>query len=465
MDLLGDFSIGDGADTTGSTYYDPGMPSVDSIPAGGYDIGTLGSYADNGLANYDPSYYGTPNSEGALANYHDASQPSGASGGAGGYSTKGLGFANSQQQQGQGSTPAAPERQSAFAKAIGLKPTADGSATNWTDPKTILQMTKALGVGGQLLGAIMGRGHQNVQSAQSLLGQLQSNPRNQWNPTQQQTADQFFNQRFVPAWQRPAPPAPVNVVSNYATGGSVDDDDPMSKPQSLGQFHKSLGDQIRSRVEYTKMLTRNHTDWDHNVGDQLLSRKTGKLYNITGRSIQNIGSTKNPNMGAVYHYEHQGTDEDGSPTSERGTFHQSLMRQNPGSLVNLTTPQNMAEGGEAMGGDAMGPMDDQGPLGQAAQQPQQPPEGLVNTDGTGQSDDVPVNLSGGEYIIPADVVALIGDGNNAAGAKILDQWVQQVRQRGRSTGPEDNPPPHDGQMPDGGGPLSAAASDDQGEQP
>lgn len=58
---------------------------------------------------------------------------------------------------------------------------------------------------------------------------------------------------------------------------------------------------------------------------------------------------------------------------------------------------------------------------------------------TGRADTVPAMLSGGEYVIPADVVAMLGDGNNEAGGKILDKLVAQLRQnyKGHSANPKD----------------------------
>lgn len=57
------------------------------------------------------------------------------------------------------------------------------------------------------------------------------------------------------------------------------------------------------------------------------------------------------------------------------------------------------------------------------------------TPGTGMADDVPAAINGsqpaalseGEYVIPADVVGMIGDGNTDAGSKILDKMVAQIR--------------------------------------
>jgi len=46
----------------------------------------------------------------------------------------------------------------------------------------------------------------------------------------------------------------------------------------------------------------------------------------------------------------------------------------------------------------------------------------------GQADTVHAKLSEGEYVIPADVVSHLGDGNSVAGAKALDAMLKQVRQ-------------------------------------
>ena len=54
--------------------------------------------------------------------------------------------------------------------------------------------------------------------------------------------------------------------------------------------------------------------------------------------------------------------------------------------------------------------------------------GIVEGIGGGQEDNVPAQLSVGEYVIPADVVSALGDGNNDAGASKLDQFLQAVRE-------------------------------------
>lgn len=58
------------------------------------------------------------------------------------------------------------------------------------------------------------------------------------------------------------------------------------------------------------------------------------------------------------------------------------------------------------------------------------PSGLgryIAGDTNGQDDKIPALLSDGEYVIPADVVAHLGDGNNTAGAKKLDMGLKKIR--------------------------------------
>lgn len=63
-------------------------------------------------------------------------------------------------------------------------------------------------------------------------------------------------------------------------------------------------------------------------------------------------------------------------------------------------------------------------------------QALGSVGGKGMDDDVPAAIDGetpaalsqGEYVIPADVVALLGDGNSKAGAKVLDELATMIRQ-------------------------------------
>jgi hypothetical protein len=65
---------------------------------------------------------------------------------------------------------------------------------------------------------------------------------------------------------------------------------------------------------------------------------------------------------------------------------------------------------------------------------------LVQGDGGGQDDTVPINASNGEYVIDADAVSALGDGSNEEGARRLDEMVQMLRQHKRSAPPSEIPP-------------------------
>lgn len=52
---------------------------------------------------------------------------------------------------------------------------------------------------------------------------------------------------------------------------------------------------------------------------------------------------------------------------------------------------------------------------------------MVKGPGAGLSDSIPANLSDGEYVIPADVVSMMGDGSTDAGGRKLDGLVAKVR--------------------------------------
>lgn len=66
--------------------------------------------------------------------------------------------------------------------------------------------------------------------------------------------------------------------------------------------------------------------------------------------------------------------------------------------------------------------------------------GYVMSDQGGQDDVVPINAAGGEYVWDADVVAALGDGNNAAGAAKLDAVRRLIREHKRAAPPDSIPP-------------------------
>lgn len=65
----------------------------------------------------------------------------------------------------------------------------------------------------------------------------------------------------------------------------------------------------------------------------------------------------------------------------------------------------------------------------------------VAGEGDGQSDDIPAWLADGEFVFPADVVSALGNGSTKAGTDKLYEMMHSIRERARSKGPKDLPPP------------------------
>lgn len=65
----------------------------------------------------------------------------------------------------------------------------------------------------------------------------------------------------------------------------------------------------------------------------------------------------------------------------------------------------------------------------------------VTGPGDGQSDDIPAMLADGEFVIPADVVAALGNGSTKAGSDKLYDMMHSIREYHRSAKPQDLPPP------------------------
>ncbi|QBX32596.1 MAG: hypothetical protein GOVbin2604_48 [Gammaproteobacteria virus GOV_bin_2604] len=82
-------------------------------------------------------------------------------------------------------------------------------------------------------------------------------------------------------------------------------------------------------------------------------------------------------------------------------------------------------------------------------------QGLIEGEGGGMDDMVDgvigdqekVAVSPGEYIVPADVVGDLGDGNNEQGARIMDDFLSRVRQEKHGTDKQPDPINLDNVMP------------------
>ena len=60
-------------------------------------------------------------------------------------------------------------------------------------------------------------------------------------------------------------------------------------------------------------------------------------------------------------------------------------------------------------------------------------EGLVVGNGGGMDDVEPVLLSRDEYVIPADVVAHVGDGSTTRGGELFDEMIANIRKEKTDT--------------------------------
>lgn len=105
----------------------------------------------------------------------------------------------------------------------------------------------------------------------------------------------------------------------------------------------------------------------------------------------------------------------------------------PGSNISV---QGRAEGGEIEGHNPE--FFSEGGLGSIDNR-------YVQGEGDGTSDSVPAMLANGEFVIPADVVAKIGNGSNEAGAGVLDQFLVEIRKHAHSNG-EKLPPESKGPL-------------------
>lgn len=207
--------------------------------------------------------------------------------------------------------PVTTDKQNALLKALGFKATADGSATDFSDPKSLSQLMKLIGIGGNFLTKAMSGKAQQQQQSSALQSQLAQQAQRTWTPQQAMMANDFFNRGYSP----------------------------------VGQRQLQFASQVQSPI-------------------------------VAGRGY--------------------------------------------------------AEGGEVLPEEA-------GPLEQGFELLDRP-QGYIGGPSGGQDDLVPANLGHGEYVLDADLVAALGDGNNEAGAQRLDAWREKIRKHKRAAGPDEIPP-------------------------
>jgi hypothetical protein len=118
------------------------------------------------------------------------------------------------------------------------------------------------------------------------------------------------------------------------------------RDDGLGDFRKDLLNRVKAHAEYGDLLARQH-EWAYNVGDHLLSTKTGKTYRITGRTFQRVGRLKDNNWEPLYSYESGNppprgmtqVEQEAWPHEwERGIFREKALLESK-TMKNLTTPR------------------------------------------------------------------------------------------------------------------------------
>mgnify|MGYP003543525685 CR=1 FL=1 len=137
------------------------------------------------------------------------------------------------------------------------------------------------------------------------------------------------------------------------------------------------------------------------------------------------------------------------PTTPRYSINDQLQYDSEGNVLPQIDPlgrqKNWYSTGYAKGGLTEAKAKETVLAYLARMQPQQQPQGMahgrmVKGGGTGLSVSIParigtqpVALADGEYVIPADVVSMMGDGSTDAGGRTLDQIVAKVRMQKTGT--------------------------------
>lgn len=254
-----------------------------------------------------------------------------------------------------------------------------------SDPKTLDKLIKlGLGVGSFIQGMANKGKVQGQQTAQQLQQQLvQKNT--QWTPTQQQWANNFF--------YTPSVGANKGVVYAGQQGSSI----------QPGKGYADGGDvrRVPGMPQDVFNRTRRQREQDAGLEDyRPVIMQPGNTPRSVARDV---------------------------PITD-------LIRSLPLLIRGLVGgQQEEPRPGYAEGGDVA-----PGGLTQAF-------SGYVQSDTGGQEDLFDIKVAGGEYVFDADSVAALGDGNNAAGAKILDEWRERLRSEKRSA-PTDEIPPSTGAL-------------------
>ena len=235
-----------------------------------------------------------------------------------------------------------------------------------------------------------------------------------------------------------------DYLTNTGSGGALEDASAAFK-NADGSFS---GEKIAAGVGgIGSLLGKAGLLGDNNVltgifggGSPQMTGYQGKIPDYTASRMQVPGSY-DPNRAAGSSGQRYFTDIDysGGDTSGAAAALQTANLANPArraASVPTPTPQNLAAGGIAglnMGGNPR--------MAQMAAQPRYlsgSMDGMADTIPASIDGKDPAALSGGEFVVPADVVSGMGNGNSDAGAKNLYAMMDKVRQA--RTGMKKQPP-------------------------
>jgi hypothetical protein len=167
-------------------------------------------------------------------------------------------------------------------------------------------------------------------------------------------------------------------------------------------------------------------------------------YQLTGLSAIDTSPYEMASGGSTSAIEdlNSGKEYDPMSTPSKGYIKPGLTRANLQYALTGIPTMRKADGGEIMQDDPSIP---------EGHNPQFFSEGglqnrYVRGEGDGTSDDVPAMLANGEFVIPADVVASLGNGDNDSGAKVLDEFLAVIRKHKRDADAKHLPPDSKGAL-------------------
>lgn len=285
-----------------------------------------------------------------------------------------------------------------FQKLFNLKADSDGS-TDWLDPKNLDKLIK-IGLGiGNLIGSRKSTSAANngAQQAAQVQAQLQQQIRNAWTPQQAAWSNQFFQTPINPArgvQYASEMRSPIVSGRGYAGGGKV---------RGFGGYGDPAAEDVESRPMPVRM--------EEDIFRRANRRRFEDAGLIDAPMTLQAGTNRTLPTKML-------------PISD-------LLRSLPELFKSLgfgddrpqAYPSGYAEGGEVGALTASAPF-----------------VGYVEGDTPGQADLIDAKLAAGEYVFDADTVAALGDGNNAAGARVLDQMREEIRGMKRGAPADEIPP-------------------------